>query len=93
MDTSSELAPAVRSILEAAAGRGTPDRRVSVDARSLPDALAAAEADGRAPVIAEVKPTSPTTDTRRSGIPRPAAVSSIDRTAGASSELVSITVH
>ncbi|WP_237560565.1 indole-3-glycerol phosphate synthase [Halostella litorea] len=58
-----EVAPAVRSILEAARERGDDGRaRVSVDARSLPNALAAAEADGRVPVIAEVKPTSPTTD-------------------------------
>jgi indole-3-glycerol phosphate synthase len=37
---------------------------VSVDARSFPDAVAAAEREGRVPVIAEVKPTSPTTDGR-----------------------------
>ncbi|MFA9503682.1 indole-3-glycerol-phosphate synthase [Natrinema sp. H-ect1] len=60
MDSDTELAPAVRSILEAARGRSGGEGVVDVDARSLPDALAAAEADGRVPVIAEVKPTSPT---------------------------------
>jgi indole-3-glycerol phosphate synthase len=39
------------------------------DARSLPEALAAAEADGRVPTIAEVKPTSPTTDGERTDDP------------------------
>jgi indole-3-glycerol phosphate synthase len=64
MDTTEELAPAVESILDAARGRATPERRASVSPRSLPDALAAAERDGRVPVIAEVKPTSPTTEGR-----------------------------
>ncbi|WP_276260515.1 indole-3-glycerol phosphate synthase [Haloglomus litoreum] len=65
MDTTEELAPAVRSILAAARERGGSDERVSVEPRSLPDAFAAAEADGRVPVIAEVKPTSPTTEGER----------------------------
>jgi indole-3-glycerol phosphate synthase len=69
MDTTDELAPAVRSILEAAAERSGGDERVSVDPRSLPDAFAAAEADGRVPLIAEVKPTSPTTDGERTDDP------------------------
>jgi len=64
-----ELAPAVRSILTAARERAGGDGRVSVDARSFSDALAAAEADGRVPVIAEVKPTSPTTEGRRDDDP------------------------
>jgi indole-3-glycerol phosphate synthase len=64
-----ELAPAVQSILTAARERAGGDERVSVDARSFPDALAAAEADGRVPVIAEVKPTSPTTEGRREDDP------------------------
>ncbi|MFC6836424.1 indole-3-glycerol phosphate synthase [Halomarina ordinaria] len=62
MDNEQPLAPAVESILAAARDRPVPEGRVSVTPRSLPDALAAAAADGRAPVIAEVKPTSPTTD-------------------------------
>jgi indole-3-glycerol phosphate synthase len=63
MDANEEIAPAVRSILDAARERGDPEGgRVSVDPRSLDDAFDAAEADERTPVIAEVKPTSPTTE-------------------------------
>jgi indole-3-glycerol phosphate synthase len=63
MDASGdELAPAVRSILAAAERREGGTGRVDVDARSLPDAVAAAASDGRVPVVAEVKPTSPTTE-------------------------------
>ncbi|OAQ51817.1 indole-3-glycerol-phosphate synthase [Natrinema mahii] len=69
MNSDTELAPAVRSILEAARDRSGGDGVVDVDARSLPDALAAAEADGRVPVIAEVKPTSPTAEGTRADDP------------------------
>jgi indole-3-glycerol phosphate synthase len=69
MDDSSSLAPAVRSILDAARRRETPDGRLDVDPRSLPDALGSADADDRVPVVAEVKPTSPTTDGRRTDDP------------------------
>ncbi len=65
MDASEEIAPAVESILAAARDRGGGDERLSVDAQSLPDAFAAAEADDRVPVMAEIKPTSPTTDGER----------------------------
>ncbi len=65
MDESDALAPAVQSILDAAREREPDSGRVSVSPRSLPDAFAAAEADGRVPTIAEVKPTSPTTDGER----------------------------
>lgn len=65
MNESESLAPAVRSILDAARERDAPEGRVDVSPQSLPDALAAAEADGRVPTIAEVKPTSPTTDGER----------------------------
>ncbi|WP_290817194.1 indole-3-glycerol phosphate synthase [Halovivax sp.] len=59
--TTSELAPAVRSILESARRRETEtDGPIAVTARPFADAVAAAEADGRVPLIAEVKPTSPT---------------------------------
>ena len=87
MDTSEEPAPAVRSILAAAETRPAPDGRVSVDARSLPDALAAAEADGRAPVIAEMKPTSPTTDGERDDDPVALAEAMVDGGAAALSVL------
>jgi indole-3-glycerol phosphate synthase len=69
MNDSEERAPAVESILAAARERGGGDRRCSVDARSLPDAFTAAELDGRVPVVAEVKPTSPTTDGERTEDP------------------------
>ncbi|MDS0473675.1 indole-3-glycerol-phosphate synthase [Natrinema sp. 1APR25-10V2] len=69
MNSDAELAPAVQSILEAARERSGGDGVVDVDARSLPDALAAADADGRVPVIAEVKPTSPTADGTRADDP------------------------
>ena len=70
MDTTDDdLAPAVRSILDAAAAREGGSEPLSVAARSLPAALSAAETDGRVPVIAEVKPTSPTTEGERTGDP------------------------
>jgi indole-3-glycerol phosphate synthase len=70
MNETEELAPAVASIIRSAEARGTPDGGpLSVDARSLPDALADAEADGRVPVVAEVKPTSPTTEGTREADP------------------------
>ncbi|MCU4717389.1 indole-3-glycerol phosphate synthase [Halapricum hydrolyticum] len=69
METSGEVAPAVESILAAARDRGGGDERLSVDARSLPAAFDRAEDEGRVPVIAEVKPTSPTTDGERADDP------------------------
>lgn len=65
MESDGEMAPAVESILAAARDRGGGGERVSVEARSLPAAFERAEADGRVPVIAEVKPTSPTADGER----------------------------
>lgn len=63
MDESTDsLAPEVESILTAARNRAGGDSRLSVQPRSLPEAFSAAEADGRVPLIAEVKPTSPTTE-------------------------------
>jgi indole-3-glycerol phosphate synthase len=64
-----EIAPAVRSILAAAQEREGGSERLSVDARSLTDAFAAVEDDGRVPIISEVKPTSPTTDGTRDDDP------------------------
>ncbi|WP_436926460.1 indole-3-glycerol phosphate synthase [Halosimplex amylolyticum] len=74
MSTDEEIAPKVRSILDAARERaeapgGADGERVDVDARSLPGAFERAEADGRVPVIAEVKPTSPTTEGERDDDP------------------------
>ena len=66
MERDGTLAPAVESILASARDRGGGSERVSVEARCLSAAIAAAERDGRTPVIAEVKPTSPTAEgTRR----------------------------
>ncbi|QLD86334.1 indole-3-glycerol-phosphate synthase [Natronomonas halophila] len=87
MDTTNELAPAVRSILEAAAERPGGDERVAVDPRSLPEAFAAAEADGRVPLIAEVKPTSPTTEGERTDDPVALAEAMVDGGAAALSVL------
>ena len=67
-----ELAPAVRSILSAARERAATSRSTGVsvdDPRDFAAAFAAAEADERVPVIAEVKPTSPTTDGARTDDP------------------------
>lgn len=69
MDDPNELAPAVQSILETAEGRGSARERVQVEARPLQDAFARAGDAGRVPVIAEVKPTSPTTDGKRADDP------------------------
>jgi len=60
-----KLASEVRSILAAARERPGGETRVDVEARSFPEAVAETEAAGRVPVVAEVKPTSPTTDGER----------------------------
>ncbi|GAA0535081.1 indole-3-glycerol phosphate synthase [Halorubrum ejinorense] len=71
MDDPDELAPAVRSILSAARDRAdaAATEAVSVAPRDLAAAFERAEADGRVPVIAEVKPTSPTTEGTREDDP------------------------
>lgn len=87
MDASEEIAPEVRSILAAARERSGGEQRLSVEARSLPDAFAAAEADGRVPVVAEVKPTSPTTEGERTDDPVALAGAMVDGGAAALSVL------
>ncbi|WP_222920016.1 indole-3-glycerol phosphate synthase [Natrinema sp. SYSU A 869] len=87
MNSDTELAPAVQSILEAARERSGGEGVIDVDARSLPDALADAEADGRVPVIAEVKPTSPTAEGTRDDDPVELAQSMVDGGATAISVL------
>jgi indole-3-glycerol phosphate synthase len=87
MNVSEGVAPAIESILAAADERGGGDRRLSVAARSLPAALAAAEEAGRAPIIGEVKPTSPTTDGRRDDDPVALAEALVDGGAAAISVL------
>jgi indole-3-glycerol phosphate synthase len=64
-----EIAPEVRAILSAATERDGPGDQIAVEARSLPAAFEAAAADGRVPLIAEIKPTSPTTDGKRTDDP------------------------
>jgi indole-3-glycerol phosphate synthase len=64
-----DLAPEVRSILASARDRPGGAERVAVSRRSFEDAVAAATAEGRVPVIAEVKPTSPTTSDERTDDP------------------------
>jgi len=82
-----KLAPEVRSILSAARDRPGGDTRVDVDARSFPEAVAAAEAAGRVPVVAEVKPTSPTTEGERTDDPVELAREMVDGGATALSVL------
>ncbi|WP_430506509.1 indole-3-glycerol phosphate synthase [Haloparvum sp. PAK95] len=86
-DDTAELAPAVRSILETARERGGGDERVTVDPRDLESAFATAEADDRVPVIAEVKPTSPTTEGSRKDDPVALAERMVDGGAAALSVL------
>ena len=87
MDDSEEIDPAVQSILDAARERGGGDDRVSVSPRSLSDAFDAAAADGRTPVIAEIKPTSPTADGERSDDPVDLATRMVEGGAAALSVL------
>ena len=73
--TDEGLASEVRSILASARTREPSDSgasggdRIAVDARPVADAFAAAAADGRVPIVAEVKPTSPTTEGERTDDP------------------------
>ena len=87
MSTDGEIAPEVRSILDAARERSGGGDRVAVGARSLPAAFERAEADGRVPVVAEVKPTSPTTEGERADDPVALAQSMVDGGAAALSVL------
>ncbi|WP_224269929.1 indole-3-glycerol phosphate synthase [Haloprofundus salinisoli] len=87
MNDTAEVAPAVRSILAAARDRDGGDERLSVDARSLPQAFDAAEEGGKLPVIAEVKPTSPTTEGTRDDDPVELARQMVDGGAAALSVL------
>ena len=84
---SGEMAPAVQSILDAAAARPGGDERVSVSPQSLSAAFTGAERDGRVPVIAEVKPTSPTTDGEHGTDPVALAKAMVDGGAAALSVL------
>jgi indole-3-glycerol phosphate synthase len=87
MARNGDLAPAVRSILATARERGGSAERVSVRARSLHAAIDGATAAGRVPVIAEVKPTSPTTAGERRADPVSLAESMVEGGAAAISVL------
>jgi len=87
MDDSEEIAPAVQSILDAARERGGGGDRVSVTPRSLSDAFEAAENDGRTPVVAEIKPTSPTAGGERTDDPVDLATQMVEGGAAALSVL------
>lgn len=87
MNASTELAPAIESILATARERNGSEKRLSVSARSLPTALARAGRTGRIPLIAEVKPTSPTTDGKYDDDPVTLAESMVDGGAAAISVL------
>ncbi|MEF8773347.1 MAG: indole-3-glycerol phosphate synthase [Halobacteriales archaeon] len=88
MNTTGEIASSVRDVLAAARERAPPaGGPVDVDARSLPATLSAAAAGGRTPVIAEVKPTSPTTDGTRDDDPVDLAQRMVDGGAAALSVL------
>ncbi|ERG96478.1 indole-3-glycerol phosphate synthase [Haloquadratum walsbyi] len=70
MDASDEsLAPAVQSILAAAKQRTGGTSRCTVDAASFQSAVSTTEAANQIPIIAEIKPTSPTTDGTRNDDP------------------------
>lgn len=87
VDTVDGIDPAVRSILESADSRAGGDERLCVEARSLSAAIAKADSADRVPVIAEVKPTSPTTDGRVDADPVELARSMVDGGAAALSVL------
>jgi indole-3-glycerol phosphate synthase len=87
MNTKAELDPAVASILKTAHERPIETERASVDARSLPAALTDTEQNGRVPIIAEIKPTSPTTDGRREVDPVDLAETMVEAGAAALSVL------
>lgn len=88
MDATEELDPAVASILDAAERRELPkSERVTVQARSVVRAISAAEAVNHVPVIAEIKPTSPTTNGRRNDDPVELALEMVEAGAAALSVL------
>ncbi|MFB6267948.1 MAG: indole-3-glycerol-phosphate synthase [Halodesulfurarchaeum sp.] len=69
MNETAGLAPPVEAILESARARGGGDGAIDVDGTSLSSAIEETRRSGRNPVIAEVKPTSPTTETTRTDDP------------------------
>ena len=94
MEEPTELDPAVQSILSAARDRAAEtgagasgSGQVAVEPRDLSAAFERAEAAGRVPVIAEIKPTSPTTAGTREDDPVELATSMVSGGAAALSVL------
>jgi indole-3-glycerol phosphate synthase len=87
MDDTDDLAPAVASILRAARDRTGGGKRLTVDARSLSAVVTAAADAGRVPIVAELKPTSPTTEGKRAEDPVALARQMVDGGATALSVL------
>lgn len=87
MNNNDGLAPPVRAILSNAATRSGGFDRLSVNAQSLSRALKTAEQDGRVPIIAEIKPTSPTATTHQTADPVRLAKAMVDGGAAALSVL------
>ena len=87
MSEPGEIAPAVRSILESARERGGGDTRIDVEARSLTAAFERAEKARQVPIIAEIKPTSPTTEREREADPVDLATRMVEGGASALSVL------
>lgn len=94
MEEPTELDPAVQSILSAARDRAAEtgagasgSGQVAVEPRDLSAAFERAEAAGRVPVIAEIKPTSPTTAGTREDDPVELATSMVAGGAAALSVL------
>ena len=87
MNKKESLAPEIQAILESARRRRPPDDRVEVSARSLPEALEKSRTRGHIPIIAEIKPTSPTTEGIRHDDPVEMAISMVKNGATALSVL------
>ena len=87
MNKKERLAPEIQAILESAQRRGSPGERIEVSARSLPEALRKSRERGNIPIIAEIKPTSPTTERVRYEDPVKMAVSMVKNGATAISVL------
>ncbi len=70
MNSNGDLASPVEDILAAATARSPPDGGpIAVDARSIDAAIERCEGEGLVPIIAEVKPTSPTSEHERDDDP------------------------
>ncbi|MFB6105036.1 MAG: indole-3-glycerol-phosphate synthase [Halobacteriaceae archaeon] len=77
MNESGEVAPAVTSILRSARQRPVEADPLDVDARPLPATIRSTTQRGDMPIIAEIKPTSPTTDQERDHDPVAAATAMV----------------